>query len=148
MMTCLIEKLKLVEENMNLLNSFFDLDKLEITKVNKKSIKLLIVLVIFIALVLFFIKKDNYYVNEFTTIDGEIVLLVEKEYINTLKSANKIIINDIENSYSINAISQVDDSFMVSIKLNNTIKNINTGKYKIFIRKENLFEFIFRIIKK
>ncbi len=133
---------------MNLLNSFFDLDKLEITKVNKKSIKLLIVLVIFIALVLFFIKKDNYYVNEFTTIDGEIVLLVEKEYINTLKSANKIIINDIENSYSINAISQVDDSFMVSIKLNNTIKNINTGKYKIFIRKENLFEFIFRIIKK
>ena len=133
---------------MNLLSNFFDLDKLEITKVNKKSIKTLIVLFILVTLVLIFIKKDNYYVNEYTTINDEIVLLVEKEYINTLKSVNKIVINGIENNYSIKTINQVDDSFMVTIKLNNTIKNINTGKYKIFIRKENLFEFIFRIIKK
>ncbi len=133
---------------MNLLINLFDIDKREISNVNKKSVILFLMFVLIIIALVLFTKKNNYYTNEFTMVDNNIVLLVEKEYINTIKNNKKIIINDINFSYSINTISPVNDIYMVDIKLNNAIKNINTGKYKIFLGKESLFDYIVRIIKK
>ena len=134
--------------NMNLLNSFFDVDMSEISNINRKSVILLIIIITLIIGILLCLKKNYYYVGEYNIVNNEMILLVEKDYLNKLKKTKNIIINDIENSYSINTITPVDENYLVNIKLNNTIKNIQTGKYKIFIGKENLFDFILRIIKK
>ena len=133
---------------MNLLNKLFDSDKYEVIKINKKSVLLLIITCLLIMFLLFFVKKDNYYINNFTNIDGEIILLIDKDYINTIKNKRKILINDIEFDYSINSIIPVEKKYMLNIKLNNKIDNIKTGKYKVLLGKENLFDYIFRILKK
>jgi len=132
--------------NTNLLNNLFDLDKNEIVKINKKSVLLLTITCILIITLLFCIKRDNYYINEFTTIDDEIILLIDKDFINVFKTKRKIIISNIELDYSINTITPVDDNYMVNIKINHKINNIKTGKFKILLGKESLFGYIYRII--
>ena len=137
----------LVVVDMNLLNEFFDHDRYEIFNVNKKSVITLLIVIMLITLIILCTKKDNYYINEFSLVNNEMILLVEKNYVNQIKKNKKIIINDIENNYSINKITPVDDNYMVTIKVSDVINNSKTGKYKILIGKENLFEFILRIIK-
>ena len=132
---------------MNLLNSLFNADEIEINNVNKKYLILLISMVVIIILLLL-IKKNNYYHSSFTVNDNNIVLLVEKDYVNKVKKTNKIIIDNIENTYSISNITPVDSIYIVSIKLNTKIDNLNPGEYKVYLGKESLFKYIFRIIKK
>ena len=133
--------------NMNLLNNLFNTEDIEIVNVNRKYLIIMIVVSVVISLLLT-INKDNYYVNKFNVIDDGIMLLVEKEYINKIKNSKSITINDVENTYSINSIMPLDNNFLVSIKLNIEIKNINEGDYKIYLGKERLFDYIIRIIGK
>lgn len=132
---------------MNLLNNLFNTEDIEIVNVNRKYLIIMIVVSVVISLLLT-INKDNYYVNKFNVIDDGIMLLVEKEYINKIKNSKSITINDVENTYSINSIMPLDNNFLVSIKLNIEIKNINEGDYKIYLGKERLFDYIIRIIGK
>ena len=132
---------------MNLLNNIFNYDEMEIVNVNKRYIIVMIIIVIIIiALVL--IKKDNYYSNTFTMADSEILLLVEKDYINRIQKHNKIIIDNIENDYSIMSITPIDNIMMVKINTKIAINNINNGVYKIYLGKERLFDYFIRIIRK
>ena len=132
---------------MNLLNNLFSTEDIEIVNVNRKYL-IIIVMVLLVIGLLLMINKDNYYINRFNVIDNEIMLLVEKEYINKIKNSKNIIINDVENIYSINSIMPLDNNFLVSIKLNMEIKNITEGDYKIYLGKERLFDYIIRIIGK
>ena len=134
-------------ENMNLLNNLFSTEDIEIVNVNRKYL-IIIVMVLLVIGLLLIVNKDNYYINRFNVIDNEIMLLVEKEYINKIKNSKSITINDVENIYSINSIMPLDDNFLVSIKLNMEIKNITEGDYKIYLGKERLFDYIIRIIGK
>lgn len=131
---------------MSLLNNVFNYDDIEIVNLNKKYY-LVLILIIVIIVMLFLIKKDNYYVNTFSSLD-ETVLLVESKYLDKIKSSKEIVINDIKYDYSVNIITPVDSSFLVSINLNHKVKNTNHGVYKINIGKERLFDYIVRIIKK
>lgn len=131
---------------MNLLNNMFDTCDVEIINTNRKYfIFTIVVLILVISLLM--IKKDNYYSNNFSVSDNEVVLLVEKGAINKIKENKKIIISDIENSYSINTITALDNSFLIGINLDTAIKNVNSGDYKIYLGKERLFDYIIRIIK-
>ena len=132
---------------MNLLNNIFNTEDIEIVNVNRKYLVIFIIVLLFISLVLL-INKKNYYISKFNVIDNEIILLVEKEYVNKIKNSNGIIINDIENRYSINSITSLNNDFLVSINIDTEIKNIDEGSFKIYLGKEKMFDYIVRIIKK
>ena len=131
---------------MSLLSDFFDGDNYELISLNKKYI-IVILLMIFIMILLILIKKDIYYQNSFNVIENNVVLLVEKNYVNIVKENKKIIINDIKYDYKINTIEQVNNNFLINIKLDTELININYGSYKIFLGKERLFDYIIKIIK-
>ena len=131
---------------MNLLNNLFNAEDMEIVSVNKKYVVITTVFLVFISLLLM-IKKDNYYVNNFSIIENEINLIVEKEYINRIKKSNIIIISGVESKYSINSIMPIENNFLVNIKLD-TIENITMGEYKIYLGKERLFDYIIKVIRK
>lgn len=132
-------------ENMNLLNSIFNFDEIEMVSINKKYIFILVVITVFIILLLI-IKKDIYYSGTYTLNGNEILLMVEEKQVNKIKNTNKIIIDNIENSYSINEIVPVNDILVVKIGLELNIQNISNGTYKIYLGKERLFDYIIRII--
>ena len=132
---------------MNLLNNLFDVDNTELVRINKFYLKMMIIILI-IILLLFCIKKDNYYTNNYSVIDGNLIILVEKEYVDRIKKQNRIVINDIETKYSINSITPEKNIDLLNISLDMTINNMNEGVYKIQLGKERLFDYIVRIIKK
>ena len=131
---------------MNLLNNLFNAEDMEIVSVNKKYVVITTVFLVFISLLLM-IKKDNYYVNNFSIIENEINLIVEKEYINRIKKSNIIIISGVESKYSITSIMPIENNFLVNIKLD-TIENITMGEYKIYLGKERLLDYVIKVIKK
>ena len=131
---------------MNLLSNFFDGDNFELISINKKYI-IFILLMFFTMILLLLIKKDIYYQNSFNVIENDIVLLVENDYVDIVKNNKKIIINDVKYDYKINAIEQVNNNFLISVKLDTELININYGSYKIFLGKERLFDYIIKIIK-
>ena len=120
---------------MNLLSNFFDGDNFELISINKKYI-IFILLMFFTMILLLLIKKDIYYQNSFNVIENDIVLLVENDYVNIVKNNKKIIINDVKYDYKINAIEQVNNNFLISVKLDTELININYGSYKIILGKE------------
>lgn len=118
--------------------------------IRKTSIKVLFVILIiggFLTLFLFFYQKDYYYTNTLSIINDEIALLVSKDRINEINKENKIIIDDIENNYSIKKINYMDDFLMVYIKLKIKLENIHKKEYKIYLGKEKIIDYIIRIIK-
>ena len=88
--------------------------------------------VIFLTILLLIIKKDNYYSNTYSYIDDGIVLFVENKYINKIKDSNSIIIDNVNDTYSINEIVSVNDDYMVKINLSTNVHNGN-GTYKVFL---------------
>ena len=98
------------------------------------------------VVLLIFLEKNNYYIGTFTVSNDKIVLLAEKDKVNNITSNKKIIIDGIENNYSIRSIDVIDNVSMVNIKTDIKIKNISSGTYKVYLGKERLFEYIIRII--
>ena len=134
-------------ENMNLLNNLFSIEDITIKKNNRIYLitSLLIILILSCVLI---IKINRFYINSYSIMDNKIMLLVEKEVINDIKTTKEIILKDLKTSYSINSITPVNDNYLVNINLTIPINNINSGEYKIYLGKERLFDYIIRIIKK
>ena len=131
---------------MSLLNDLFNEDN-EIILLNKKYLIIIIIVILLIILFLV-IKIDNIYHNSFDFTNGKTVILVEKEYINKVKETNKIEIEGIMCGYSINEIMPFNDNFLIDVKLNTSMRNINNGTYKVYLGKERIIDYIIRIIKK
>ena len=131
---------------MNLLNSVFNSDDIEIVNLNKNYL-LLSFLLLVVMIFLLIIKKDNYYENSFNYINEEIVLLVEKDYLNSIQTNKEIYLNDIKCDYSINKIEPLDNNLLISICINTEINNVTHGTYKIYLGKERLFDYIIKTIK-
>ncbi len=131
---------------MNLLNNIFNVDRIEVMEVNKKSIMIVLVLLI-ITVGFLVIKKNCYYINTITKVGEKIVLVVDKNHLKKIQEQNRIIINDTENEYSINNIEVLDEVNFVYIDLKDSIEIENNNTYKIYLGKEKLLEYIVRIIK-
>ena len=132
---------------MNLLNSVFNRDDYEINKRNHFSIILVSIMIVIIVIILV-MSKECYYSNVFNKVQEDIVLLVDKDYVNKIKDEKEILIDDIKYEYSIKKLEQLNDNYMISININTKLENINQGIYKIIIGKESIFDYIIRIIKK
>ena len=133
--------------NMNLLNSVFDIDDIEITEKSTKYSILIIVIIISVMLMLF-VPKNNYYSNSFISSNDGIELFVEKEYSDRVVNSKEIIINKMKYDYSIKEVIPFDDNFLIRIIVDNKIESLNRGTYQINLGKERLFDYIIRIIKK
>ena len=131
---------------MNLLSNIFDIDRIKIMEVNRKYMNFLVTIVLFLTFGLFCIKKDYYYINTITNVGENIVLVVEKDMINNIKNKKRIIVDDIENDYSINKVEELQDVCFVYVNMD--YKNIHDKMYKIYLGKENVLEYIIRILKK
>lgn len=132
---------------MNLLNNIFSNDDIKIRDNNKWCMIVSLILIMILGSLLL-LKKDNYYVNTYSVIDNNIILVVEKEKINDVQNNRKIIIDSIENGYSINNITPTGNSCLVNISLKTALINISGGTYKIYLGKERLFDYIIRIMRK
>ena len=131
---------------MNLLNSVFNVDDIEIIKNNKKYI-IYVVISLLIIFSLLIIKKDYYYSNGYSVTDDDIVLLVEKQYVNRIKDAKEIIISDRKYNYNIKKIVSLENDFLVNVNLNVNLEKNNNGTYRVCLGKESMFDYIIRIIK-
>ena len=132
---------------MDLLNNVFNVDDNEINKFNIKYIKVLIITILLIV-TLFIIKKDYYYGNDIIISENMMAIVVDKSVLNKVKNKNTILVNEIENKYSINKIIDEGNICYIDITLNTDIENISNSKYKILLGKETIFEYIIRVIKK
>ena len=130
---------------MSLLNDIFDTDRIKIMEVNRKYMIVLIIILI-IIICLLFTEKKHFYTNTITNVGESIVLIVEKEMVNHIKNNKKIIIDDIENDYSINRIEVLQDMSFIYVDLK--YNDIHSNTYKIYLGKETVLEYIIRILKK
>lgn len=130
---------------MSLLNDIFDTDRINIMEVNKKYMIMLVVVCVFISILLI-IEKKKYYTNTITNVGEKTVLVVEKNMIDSIKSNKKIIINDLENNYSINRIEVLQDLCFVYVDLE--YNDFYSNTYKIYLGKERVLDYIIRILKK
>ena len=130
----------------NLLNEIFDVDRIKIMTINKKEQLFLIILLIIIIFLLI-IKKDYYYTNIAINVGDSVSLIADKEMISKIHNYNKVIINNNDYEYSINEIQLLDDIYLVNINLGIRIDTFN-NIYKIYLGKETVLEYIFRILKK
>ena len=127
--------------------SIFDIeDKLLINKTHQ-YIKLFCIIFAFALVSLVLLEKEHYYENiiEFIN-DDTAVIIVDKKSINMIKEREKILLGDLLSSYSINKIEESDKNYIVSINIKEKV-NIYTNKYRIFLGKEKIIEYIIRILK-
>lgn len=127
---------------MNLLTNLFD-DNWEIISINKRSL-LLVIIFIALIVILLLVKMDNYYQNVFNVFENKLSLLVEREYLNRIKSSKEIIIDGIKYDYDIVDIEPIDKNYIMHISLHTSLKNNRQGSYKIYLGKERLFDFIIK----
>ena len=132
---------------MNLLNNVFNHEKIEIMEVNSRHMIIVMFLVLIIMVMLFTLKKDIYYVNTITKVGDEYVLVVEKDMLNNIQNKNKITINNEEMDFSINKKEVLEDVSFLYIEIKKDIEINHNCTYKIHLGKENLIEYIIRIVK-
>ena len=132
---------------MNLLNSVLLIEQIRIKKEGIPRLWIIIIISILLGLFLFLYEKDYYYTNNLIISDNNIGLVVTEPYINKIKQNNKIIVDNIENNYSIKKISSLNNLTIVYIKLKIMQDNIQNTEYKVYLGKEKIIEYIVRIIK-
>lgn len=130
---------------MNILSDIFDTDRIRIMEDKRKYMVILIVIFLIIT-ILFIHEKDRYYTNTITNVGDQKVLIVEKDMIDSIKSSNKIIIDDLESDYSINRTEVLQDVCFVYINLE--YNDIHNNTYKIYLGKERVLDYIIRILIK
>ena len=133
---------------MKLLNNIFDLDQIEINKINKICLRALIIIVWILFVGVVFIKKDYYYENVLIKENDNIIFLVDKDEMNNIQNKEGVLINKIQSKYSINKIISCEDICYVDINITTNMENITGNKYKILLGKERIIEYLIRIIKK
>ena len=128
------------------INLFSNIDREVLNKVFKYNTCFLIILLIIIIMILF-LKKENYYQNYISFVNGKnALLIVDKDYLNYLNQEKKIVLNDITFNYNIDKIEEKENNYVVSIHFINDI-SLKTNFYKIILDKESLLAYLIRTIK-
>ncbi len=130
---------------MNELNNIFNDDKVFLKKINKRYLLITVCIIFFILIILFRVEKNNYYEN-LIMMENEIIIVVDKNYINEIKSKKEIIIGDINFNYSINKIEKKNNLYFLSIKIVPETETIRENTYRILLGKEKIIDYIIRII--
>ena len=131
------------EKKINLFNS---IDREILSKTFKYNACFFIMLLILFFVLLFF-KINCIYQNNISFINEKsAIIIVEKEYLDSVKSHNKIILNEISYDYSIDKIEEIEKEYLIGINFNNELK-INTSVYKLYLGKESLLKYIIKMIK-
>ena len=132
---------------MNLLNEVFNYDQTEIDIINKKYWKIFVLIMFFLAPLLFLVDKNYYYEGNIMIDEDNIFLIVDKDMVNEVKNKKNILINNISSNYSINRIITDNDICYLDVNLEINILNKQNMTYRVFIRKEKMIEYFIRIIK-
>lgn len=132
---------------MKKLEKVYDSNYLEISYYNLKYGILTLIMVIVILFVLLIIRKNYYYINSISfTGDNTGVIIVDKDRINNVKEINKMILGDMVISYNVEKILEKDDVYLLDVKFEEGLE-VNTNIYKVVLFKENILEYIIRIMK-
>ena len=133
-------------KNTNLLNSVFDSDRIKIKRMC--VVYFLIIAAIFVAFIIlvFTVKKDNYYENYIIKENDNIIIIIDKSKINLIQNKGIIIIDGIKNNYSISKVHNDSNGCIIYLNLDNIIENINHQKCQILLGKETIIEYIIRVI--
>ena len=103
-------------------------------------------MVFVIVITLLIIKKDYYYANSISINCNMGTIVVEKNRINDIKEINRMNLGNMIVNYNIEKIQEIEDIYLVDVSFNEEIE-INTNIYKIVLFKENILEYIIRIMK-
>lgn len=138
-----------------------NIDKVEIKEYYRNEVSLEIkafmyslvigFLLVLLIVIMNLLKKDLYYVNnliiegnQYATIN---VLLEDLKFI---ENNNYLIIDNKKYYYKVVEIEIINDInlyYQVRLKLDNNLLINSINSYKILIRKENIFNYIVRVIK-
>jgi len=129
------------------LEKVYDSNYLEISYYNLKYGIITLIMVIVILFVLLIIRKNYYYINSISfTGENTGVIIVDKSRINDIKEINKMILGDMVISYNVEKILEKDDVYLLDVKFEEELE-VNTNIYKVVLFKENILEYIIRIMK-
>jgi len=129
------------------LEKVYDNNYLEISYYNLKYGIITLIMVIVILFVLLIIRKNYYYINSISfTGENTGVIIVDKSRINDIKEINKMILGDMVISYNVEKILEKDDVYLLDVKFEEELE-VNTNIYKVVLFKENILEYIIRIMK-
>lgn len=132
---------------MKKLEKVYDSNYLEISYYNLKYGIITLIMVIVILFVLLIIRKNYYYINSISfTGENTGVIIVDKSRINDIKEINKMILGDMVISYNVEKILEKDDVYLLDVKFEEELE-VNTNIYKVVLFKENILEYIIRIMK-
>ncbi len=128
------------------INIFNNDDRFIMNKTFKYNVILMVCLLIILGVLLLF-KRNQYYENKITFLDSKsAVLMVNKDYLNSIKDSKELFLDEISYKYNIEKVEEINNIYFVYVNFNMELK-INEEYYKIFIRKEKLIEYFIRIIK-
>ncbi len=109
------------------------------------------ILLIIIILLLNYLKKDIYYQNDLVFDNNVAITYVLKEDLKHLVNNHKMIMNNKEYLYKIDEVELINDinsGYLAKIKIYdaNCFEDDINFKYKVLVKKETLFNYLFRII--
>lgn len=131
------------EKEMNLLNN--DDRKIYSLSFRYNAIFAFLTLVLIISSVL--LKKDCYYQSIIKFVDSKkSLILVDKNYLESVKNSKSLILNDVNFDYSIDKIEESEENYLVTISFKENLK-INHENYRIYLGKERIIRYILRIMR-
>ena len=110
---------------------------------------IVVLLIILNIIILFGIRKKIYYQNNLYIIGDKIVTNIPINNLETLTSNNLIYINKKELNYKVLEIELVNDTipfYKVYINIEGEYEKKNIMNYKIFLRDDNLFNYLIYLI--
>ena len=127
-------------------NDIFDHDLISLNSLNKKYCLIIFSILIILVILLFLIKKDLLYKNIITLNDSKGIMVVEKDYLETVKEQKKVYINNVSYDYNIEKIEEANDFYLLTVCFPYELKNIDAKEYQIFLGKESIFKYFIRIM--
>jgi len=129
------------------MNNIFNFEQKKINNKTTFYISIIIILIILLIIGLLLIKKEKSYQDGLIhDEENNYYLIVKKNYLNELKRQNKLLIENIEYDFKIEEIEKRDDIYIVKIIFPIKLKNI-ADSYKIILGRENIIEYIIRVVK-
>ena len=132
---------------MKKIDKLYDNNYIKISYLNFKFEIITFIFLVVILFLLFIIKKDYYYENIFKYQDKNIVLIMEKDYYKYFQNNKKIKIDDLVIDCNVDKIEEEEGIYLVYGTFNVELVDIKTNKYQFLIKKENILEYILRIMK-
>lgn len=129
------------------MNDILDSDYYNVNKILiKYCLYLMLSLIIIIAILILVVKKRYYQNLIYYVNDKKISIIVDTNNLNKVKNNKYITIDGVDYKYNIDKIEKKDNFYIVTIDMSLNLKS-NSETYKILLEKENLLQYLIRIIR-